>query len=119
MVAARGGDRSRAARSDGGLRLRWREQQDANEPEGDVHGRRSPRREFPRLQGLGETARFSVTVRNPGTETVPNVAVTVDGFANPDAVPGAADPERPIWIVNAGPDRRARPRTSTPGRSVR
>ncbi len=29
--------------------------------------------------------------------------MTVDGFANPDAVPGAADPERPIWIVNVGP----------------
>lgn len=61
------------------------------------------RARFARLQGLGETTPFSVVVRNPGTETIPNVAMTVDGFANPDAVPGAADPQRPIWIVNAGP----------------
>lgn len=58
---------------------------------------------FPRLQGLGETASFSIAVRNPGTETIPNIAMTLDGLNNPDAVPGAADPERPIWIINAGP----------------
>ena len=29
--------------------------------------------------------------------------MTVDGFTNPDAVPGAADPQRPIWVINAGP----------------
>ena len=61
------------------------------------------RAKFPRLQGLGETASFSVAVRNPGTDTIPNVAMTVDGFNNPDAVPGAADPQRPIWVINAGP----------------
>ena len=76
--------------------------QDADEPEGTFPVELSKAR-FPRLQGLGETVRFSVTVRNPGSETVPNVAMTVDGFANPDAVPGAADPQRPIWIVNVGP----------------
>jgi hypothetical protein len=78
------------------------ERQDVNEPEGDFPVEVS-RASFPRLQGLGETAPFSVVVRNPGSETVPNVAMTVDGFANPDAVPGAADPQRPIWIVNVGP----------------
>ena len=76
--------------------------QDANEPDGTFPVQVGKAR-FPRFQGLGETARFSVTVRNPGTETIPNVAMTVDGFANPDAVPGAADPQRPIWIVNTGP----------------
>lgn len=78
------------------------EQQDADEPEGTFKVEVS-RAVFPRLQGLGETAPFAVTVRNPGTETVPNVTMTVDGFADPDAVPGAADPQRPIWIVNVGP----------------
>ena len=76
--------------------------QDVNEPSGTFK-LQVTRARFPRLQGLGQTAPFSVTVRNPGTQTVPNVAMTVDGFANPDAVPGAADPQRPIWIVNAGP----------------
>jgi len=76
--------------------------QDASEAEGTFPVQVT-RARFARLQGLGETLPFSVTVRNPGTETVPNVAMTVDGFANPDAVPGSADPQRPIWIVNAGP----------------
>lgn len=78
------------------------EQQDANEPDGTYKVQMS-RATFPRLQGLGETAPFKITVRNPGSETIPNVAMTVDGFANPDAVPGAADPQRPIWVVNVGP----------------
>lgn len=58
---------------------------------------------FPRRQGLGETASLAVTVRNAGTQTVPNLAMTLDGLANPDAVPGAADPRRPIWVINTGP----------------
>ena len=78
------------------------ERQDVNEPDGTFKVQVS-RAKFPRLQGLGETSRLSLAVRNPGTETVPNVAVTVDGFTNPDAVPGAADPARPIWVINAGP----------------
>jgi len=78
------------------------ERQDAGQQDATYKVQVSKAR-FPRLQGLGETAPFSVTVRNPGTETVPNVAMTVDGFANPDAVPGAADPQRPLWIINAGP----------------
>jgi hypothetical protein len=78
------------------------ERQDANEPDGDFPVELSQAR-FARVQDLGETSRFSVTVRNPGDETVPNIAMTVDGFSNPDAVPGAADPERPLWVVNAGP----------------
>lgn len=78
------------------------ERQDAGEPYGtsEVQVLRAT---FPRLQGLGETAPLSITVRNPGSETVPNLAMTVDGLANPDAVPGASDPERPIWVINAGP----------------
>lgn len=78
------------------------ERQDAGEPEGDFPVQVGEAR-FPLVQRLGQTAPFSVVVRNPGSETIPNVAMTVDGFANPDAVPGSADPERPIWIVNAGP----------------
>ena len=78
------------------------ERQDAGEKDAS-YPVQVTRAHFPRLQGLGETASFSVAVRNPGTETIPNVAMTVDGFANPDAVPGAADPQRPIWIINAGP----------------
>jgi hypothetical protein len=76
--------------------------QDENEPEGDFPVAIS-QASFPRSQGLGQTSPFSVSVRNTGSETIPDVAVTVDGFANPDAVPGSADPARPLWVVNAGP----------------
>ncbi len=78
------------------------ERQDAGEKDASYPVQLS-RPHFPRLQGLGETASFSIAVRNPGTETIPNIAMTLDGLNNPDAVPGAADPERPIWIINAGP----------------
>lgn len=78
------------------------ERQDENEPRGtfaleitDVS--------FPRLQGLAETVPFRATVRNTGDTTIPNVALTLDGFADDEAQPGDADPERPLWIVNAGP----------------
>lgn len=76
--------------------------QDENEPEGDFPVELS-QAQFPRAQGLGQTAPFSVTVRNTGEETIPNLALTVDGFANPDAVAGSADPARPLWVVNAPP----------------
>ena len=78
------------------------ERQDAGEKDAS-YPVQVTRARFPRLQGLGETATFSVAVRNPGTDTIPNVAMTVDGFNNPNAVPGAADPQRPIWVINAGP----------------
>lgn len=76
--------------------------QDENEPEGNFPVELS-QASFPRAQGLGQTAPFSLAVTNIGDETIPDVALTVDGFANPDAVPGSADPARPLWIVNAGP----------------
>jgi len=76
--------------------------QDENEPEGEFPVELS-QAQFPRAQRLGQTAPFSLTVRNTGDEAIPNIALTVDGFANPDAVPGAADPARPLWIVNAPP----------------
>jgi hypothetical protein len=43
-------------------------------------------------------------VRNTGTETIPNIAVTLDGLdrsAKGEDV--AADPQRPIWILESGP----------------
>ena len=78
------------------------EQQDANEPEG-TYKLQVSRAVFPRLQGLGETAPFAVTVRNPGSETVPNVTMTRRRVRRPGRRAGAADPQRPIWVVNVGP----------------
>ena len=78
------------------------ESQDVNEPSGDfklavVHA------SLPREQGLAQTSPLRITVRNPGTETVPNVALTVDGMSAASATADNADRERPVWIVNRGP----------------
>lgn len=76
--------------------------QDAGEPSGDfklavVHA------SFPRAQGLADTSPLRITVRNDGTATVPDVALTVDGISTASATVANADTERPVWIVNDGP----------------
>jgi hypothetical protein len=58
---------------------------------------------FPPRQGLASTVPLLITVRNTGTKTIPYVALTVDGFYYHATMPGQADPQRPVWIVNLGP----------------
>jgi hypothetical protein len=58
---------------------------------------------FPSLQAVAHNARMSLTVRNTGVNTMPNVAVTVDSFSYTSSYPGLADNQRPVWIVNTGP----------------
>jgi hypothetical protein len=76
--------------------------QDADEPSGDFE-LSVARATFPRAQSLAETNPLRITVRNDGTETIPNVAVTVDGISAQSAAPDNADRERPVWILNQGP----------------
>lgn len=76
--------------------------QDAGEPSAAFRVRVVDAR-FPRYQGLADNVPLSITVRNTGTKTIPNVAVTVDGFNDVSTMPGQADPQRPVWIVNIGP----------------
>jgi hypothetical protein len=77
-------------------------QQDANEPSGDYEVQIS-NASFPRKQGLGETSKLAITVQNVGTQTVPNITMTVDGLNYRSTEPGNADPLRPLWIINAQP----------------
>ena len=49
-------------------------------------------------------------MRNAGTRTVPNVAVTVDSFYYTENYPELASNKRPIWIVERGPGQRSRSR---------
>jgi hypothetical protein len=70
---------------------------------------------FPSTQRLAQHADMRIAVRNAGNETVPNVAVTIQGgnpggsgasanaFAEASEQQGLADPSRPVWIVDAGP----------------
>jgi hypothetical protein len=86
--------------------------QDANEPTGnftvDV-----PVATFPSSQRLAEHTHLVIAVRNTGTKTIPNVAVTIlnpkqgvaaQAFGDLLAeTPGLASRSRPIWIVDRAP----------------
>ncbi len=58
---------------------------------------------FPALQPVGGSSRLVLVVRNIGTATIPNLAVTVNGFNYYDTQPGLADATRPAFIVDHGP----------------
>ena len=73
--------------------------QDENEPEGNFP-LEVVNASFPSKQKLAKRSQFSITVRNAGSETVPNVAVTVNGLTERRDNPDLADPERPIFVIN-------------------
>ena len=77
--------------------------QDENEPEGrfrvDVVDA-----SFPIKQKLAKRSELSITVRNAGKKTVPNIAVSVNGFDTKLQNPDLADPSRPIFVINGKPE---------------
>lgn len=90
------------------------ERQDADEPRGsfkiDV-----VEASFPSSQQVADRTTMRVLVRNADAKTVPNVALTVKTRPRqPGAAPSSfgqstddarlADDERPVWIVDKGPD---------------
>jgi hypothetical protein len=78
------------------------ERQDEDEPEGDF-AVEVVRASFPEDQKLAKSSNLLITVRNAGERTVPNVAVTVDGFNFRKQDPELADPERPQFVINGRP----------------
>ncbi len=88
--------------------------QDANEPSGnftvDV-----PVATFPPSQRLAERTHLVIAVRNAGTKTIPNIAVTIlspkeggvaaqaFGQLIADTTQGLASRSRPIWIIDRAP----------------
>ena len=58
---------------------------------------------FPALQAIARNEKLVLKVRNTGTQTMPNVAVTMDSFSYVSTYPGLAANQRPVWIVNEGP----------------
>jgi len=58
---------------------------------------------FPHLQSIARPTTLLLTVRNSGSGTAPNVAVTIDSFEYASNFPELAADKRPIWIVDAGP----------------
>jgi hypothetical protein len=75
------------------------ERQDENEPEGNFPVE-VVRAAFPEQQKLAKSSDMVVTVRNAGNDTIPNIAVTVNGFDKRKKDPELADPSRPVFAVN-------------------
>jgi hypothetical protein len=87
------------------------ERQDANEKEG-TYDVSVVKAQFPLKQSLAKQEEMTITVRNAGSETVPEISVSlgetgrnglVKALTERQANPDLADPERPIWIVDKGP----------------
>jgi hypothetical protein len=78
------------------------ERQDEDEPEGDFPVE-VVNATFPAEQKLAKSSDLLITVRNPGERTIPNIAVTVDGFTFRKDDPALADPERPQFVINGVP----------------
>jgi hypothetical protein len=55
---------------------------------------------FPGKQKLAKRSDLVIAVRNAGSKTIPNVAVTVRGFNKRRNDPRLADPSRPIFSLN-------------------
>ena len=75
------------------------ERQDENEPSGDFPIE-VVEAKFPDKQKLAKSSDLVVTVRNAGQETVPNIAMTVNGLDERKTDPDLADPSRPVFALN-------------------
>ena len=75
------------------------ERQDENEPEGNF-AVEVVRATFPEDQKLAKSSDMVVTVRNAGDDTIPNIAVTVNGFDKRKNNPDLADASRPVFALN-------------------
>jgi hypothetical protein len=88
--------------------------QDEDEPEGTWRLEVADAR-FPASQSIAESSTMEVQVRNADSKAAPNVAVTVEtdpskpgsgtvAFGQRVDDPRLADPERPVWVVDEGPE---------------
>ena len=58
---------------------------------------------FPAKQKLAKKSNLVIEVRNSGSATAPNVAVTVKGLTERRDNSDLADPERPTFVINGRP----------------
>jgi hypothetical protein len=75
---------------------------------------------FPAVQRLAQRTHLVISVRNAGTKTIPNVAITIcnvtcaypapkgegtsaQAFSTNIGQPYVANPSRPVWIINRSP----------------
>jgi hypothetical protein len=64
---------------------------------------------FPTAQSIARQAELVLPVRNTGSRTVPNVAVTIDSFDYTSSYPQLAADKRPVWVIERGPGTIASP----------
>jgi hypothetical protein len=86
--------------------------QDADEPSGDFKVEIASA-SFPKAQHIGQAVQLRVRVRNADSQTLRNVAVTVQtkpvagtaavAFGQHAIDPSLADSARPIWVLDDGP----------------
>jgi hypothetical protein len=80
------------------------ERQDENEVSGDFPVE-VVSADFPSDQKLAKSSNLTITLRNAGDETIPNVGVTVDGFSyRKTDDPALADSARPLFAVDGVPE---------------
>lgn len=86
--------------------------QDANEPSGSFPVQVATAT-FPSFQRLAEHTHLVIAVRNTGSHTIPDVAVTirdpkygtsVQAFGQYLNQPGLASHTRPVWIIDRAPE---------------
>jgi hypothetical protein len=75
------------------------ERQDENEREGNFPVE-VVEAKFPEDQKLAKSSDLVLTVRNAGQETIPNIAMTVNGLDHRAKNPDLADPNRPVFALN-------------------
>lgn len=56
--------------------------------------------EFPLDQRLAKRSELRIRVRNAGSKTIPNIAVSLSGLGDQSANPALSDPSRPVFIIN-------------------
>jgi hypothetical protein len=71
-----------------------------------------PSATFPAHQSLAQRSQMRIAVRNVGSRTIPNLAVTIEAAGGGTAIeafgraldePGNATQSRPVWVVDQGP----------------
>jgi hypothetical protein len=78
------------------------ERQDENEPDASYDVEVVDAK-FPERQRLAQKSDLVITVRNDDTETIPNIAVTVNGFNRRMDNDALADANRPVFIIDGEP----------------
>jgi hypothetical protein len=68
---------------------------------------------FPAVQAVARKTQLVLAIRNAGVRTLPDATVAVTSFSYLSNYPGLASRRRPIWVLNQGPGRIAKPPVET------